>query len=114
MIGPITFLLLSKFDDGSALERLDEIVPLYADLLHRLADAGVEWVQIDEPALVADRTDAELAATRSVYDRLAALDHRPAILVASYFGDLGAALPVLTSTGIEGSPSTSSPDPSTR
>ncbi|NKR42665.1 5-methyltetrahydropteroyltriglutamate--homocysteine S-methyltransferase [Rhodococcus hoagii] len=102
VIGPITFLLLSKFDDGSALERLDEIVPLYADLLHRLADAGVEWVQIDEPALVADRTDAELAATRSVYDRLAALDHRPAILVASYFGDLGAALPVLTSTGIEG------------
>ncbi|NKS55081.1 5-methyltetrahydropteroyltriglutamate--homocysteine S-methyltransferase [Rhodococcus hoagii] len=102
VIGPITFLLLSKFDDGSALERLDEIVPQYADLLHRLADAGVEWVQIDEPALVADRTDAELAATRSVYDRLAALDHRPAILVASYFGDLGAALPVLTSTGIEG------------
>ncbi|MBM4725376.1 5-methyltetrahydropteroyltriglutamate--homocysteine S-methyltransferase [Rhodococcus hoagii] len=102
VIGPVTFLLLSKFDDGSALDRLDEIVPLYADLLHRLADAGVEWVQIDEPALVADRTDAELAATRSAYDRLAVLDHRPAILVASYFGDLGAALPVLTSTGIEG------------
>ncbi|MFM1724228.1 5-methyltetrahydropteroyltriglutamate--homocysteine S-methyltransferase [Rhodococcus sp. PAM 2766] len=102
VIGPVTFLLLSKFDDGSALDRLDEIVPLYADLLSRLADAGAEWVQIDEPALVADRTDAELAATRSVYDRLAALDHRPAILVASYFGDLGAALPVLTSTGIEG------------
>lgn len=102
VIGPVTFLLLSKFDDGAPSDRLDEVVPLYADLLHRLADAGVEWVQIDEPALVADRTDVELAATRSAYDRLAALDHRPAILVASYFGDLGAALPVLTSTGIEG------------
>lgn len=102
VIGPVTFLLLSKFDDGSPLDRLDELVPLYAELLGRLADTGVEWVQIDEPALVADRTDAELAAVRSVYDRLAAPSHRPAILVASYFGDLGAALPVLTSTGVEG------------
>lgn len=102
VIGPLTFLLLSKFDDGAPLDRLDEVVPLYADLLSRLADTGVEWVQIDEPALVADRTDAELAATRSVYDRLAALNHRPAILVASYFGDLGAALPVLVETGVEG------------
>ncbi|MCA1004732.1 5-methyltetrahydropteroyltriglutamate--homocysteine S-methyltransferase [Rhodococcus hoagii] len=102
VIGPVTFLLLSKFDDGAPLDRLDGIVPLYADLLAQLADAGVEWVQIDEPALVADRTDAELAATRSVYDRLAALNHRPAILAASYFGDLGPALPVLTSTGVEG------------
>lgn len=102
VIGPVTFLLLSKFENQAPLDRLDEIVPLYADLLGRLADAGIDWVQLDEPALVADRTDAELAATRSVYDRLAALDHRPAILVASYFGDLGPALPVLTETGIEG------------
>ncbi|PTR28771.1 methionine synthase (B12-independent) [Rhodococcus sp. OK519] len=102
VIGPVTFLLLAKFEGGAPLDRLDEIVPLYADLLSRLADAGIEWVQIDEPALVADRTDAELAATRSVYDRLSALDHRPAILVASYFGDLGPALPALVETGVEG------------
>ncbi|WP_433610301.1 5-methyltetrahydropteroyltriglutamate--homocysteine S-methyltransferase [Prescottella agglutinans] len=102
VIGPITFLLLSKFENQSPLDRLDDIVPLYADLLGRLADAGVEWVQIDEPALVADRTGAELAATRAVYDRLAAADHRPAILVASYFGDLGDALPTLVETGVEG------------
>ncbi|CAM2930208.1 5-methyltetrahydropteroyltriglutamate--homocysteine S-methyltransferase [Prescottella defluvii] len=102
VIGPVTFLLLSKFDGGSPLDRLDEIVPLYADLLARLADAGVEWVQIDEPALVADRTDAELTAAGAVYDRLSALDRRPAILLASYFGDLGPALPVLAETGVEG------------
>ncbi|WP_430331070.1 5-methyltetrahydropteroyltriglutamate--homocysteine S-methyltransferase [Rhodococcus sp. ACT016] len=102
VIGPVTFLLLSKFENGSPLDRLDELVPLYADLLGRLADKGVDWVQIDEPALVADRTSTELAAARSVYDRLAALTHRPAILVASYFGDLGPALPMLVETGVEG------------
>ncbi|MGF7122288.1 5-methyltetrahydropteroyltriglutamate--homocysteine S-methyltransferase [Rhodococcus sp. BE178] len=102
VIGPVTFLLLSKFEGGAPLDRLDEIVALYADLLARLEDAGVEWVQIDEPALVADRTDAEIAAVGAVYNRLSALDRRPAILLASYFGDLGPALPVLAETGVEG------------
>lgn len=104
IVGPVTFLLLSKSvgSDASLLDRLDEILPLYADLLKQLADAGADWVQIDEPALVADRSESEIAAVKKTYDYLSALETRPAILVASYFGDLGAALPALASTGIEG------------
>jgi 5-methyltetrahydropteroyltriglutamate--homocysteine methyltransferase len=104
IIGPITFLLLSKAVGGSAplLDRLDEILPLYGELLTRLAHAGAEWVQIDEPALVADRTRSEIDAAKKAYDFLSAVSTRPAILLASYFGDLGAALPVLASTGVEG------------
>ncbi|OZF38150.1 5-methyltetrahydropteroyltriglutamate--homocysteine S-methyltransferase [Rhodococcus sp. 14-2483-1-2] len=104
IIGPITFLLLSKAVGGGAplLDRLDEILPLYGELLTRLAHAGAEWVQIDEPALVADRTRSEIDAAKKAYDFLSAVSTRPAILLASYFGDLGAALPVLASTGVEG------------
>ncbi|MCZ4076684.1 5-methyltetrahydropteroyltriglutamate--homocysteine S-methyltransferase [Rhodococcus sp. H36-A4] len=104
IVGPVTFLLLSKSVGGDArlLDRLDEILPLYADLLTQLSDAGAEWVQIDEPALVADRTEAELAAAGRAYDYLSAVERRPAIMVASYFGYLGDALPILASTGIEG------------
>ncbi|REE73508.1 methionine synthase (B12-independent) [Rhodococcus wratislaviensis] len=104
VVGPVTFLLLSKAvgSDAPLLDRLDELVPLYADLLGQLADAGAEWVQIDEPALVADRTPEEIAAAKRVYDRLSALESRPAILVASYFGSLGDALPAIASTGVEG------------
>ena len=53
VVGPVTFLLLSKAVGSEAplLDRLNELVPLYADLLGRLADAGAQWVQIDEPAL---------------------------------------------------------------
>jgi 5-methyltetrahydropteroyltriglutamate--homocysteine methyltransferase len=103
VIGPVTFLLLSKSVDGSSLlDRLDDILPLYADLLTQLADAGAEWVQIDEPALVADRTADDIASAKRTYDYLSAIETRPALLVASYFGDLGAALPALASTGIEG------------
>jgi 5-methyltetrahydropteroyltriglutamate--homocysteine methyltransferase len=104
VVGPVTFLLLSKAvgSDAPLLDRLDELVPLYADLLGRLAGAGADWVQIDEPALVADRTPEEIAAAKRAYDRLSGLELRPAILVASYFGSLGDALPAIASTGVEG------------
>ncbi|MFH5211519.1 5-methyltetrahydropteroyltriglutamate--homocysteine S-methyltransferase [Antrihabitans sp. NCIMB 15449] len=108
VVGPITFLKLSKAvgssgsGSGSLLDRLDEIVPLYADLIGQLGAAGAEWVQIDEPALVTDLTAAELDYVRGTYDRLAAVAGRPSILVASYFGDLGAALPVLAGTAVDG------------
>ncbi|ABG96709.1 5-methyltetrahydropteroyltriglutamate--homocysteine S-methyltransferase [Rhodococcus jostii RHA1] len=104
VVGPVTFLLLSKAvgSDAPLLDRLDELVPLYADLLGRLAGAGADWVQIDEPALVADRNPKEIAAAKRAYDRLSGLELRPAILVASYFGSLGDALPAIASTGVEG------------
>ncbi len=91
VIGPITFLLLSKAVDGAGapIERLDELIPLYTDLLGQLADEGVEWVQIDEPALVTDISADAPALAERVYNTLGALDKRPAIHVATYFGDPG-------------------------
>lgn len=104
VIGPITFLALSKAvgDAGNPLERLDDIIPLYAQLLVSLADAGVKWVQIDEPIMVTDQVNniADLAA--DVYTRLAESFYRPAILVATYFGELDSVLPALARTPVEG------------
>ncbi|MEV1239587.1 5-methyltetrahydropteroyltriglutamate--homocysteine S-methyltransferase [Nonomuraea sp. NPDC050022] len=96
VVGPVTFLLLA-----GALERLDEVLGCYEELLAILAAEGVEWVQLDEPALVADRTPEELAAVTAAYERLGAAPSRPWLFVASYFGDLGEALPVLTATPVE-------------
>lgn len=103
IIGPITFLLLSKAVDGAGapIERLDECVPLYADLLSQLADNGAEWVQLDEPVLVTDIYTDAAALAEKVYSALGSLDKRPAIHVATYFGDPGAALPALARTPIE-------------
>lgn len=104
VLGPVTFLLLSKAvgSDVPLLDRVDELLPLYAELFGQLAAAGARWVQVDEPALVADRTPEEIAVARRVYDRLSAVPERPAILLASYFGGLGDALPALAATGVEG------------
>ncbi|MEV0299061.1 5-methyltetrahydropteroyltriglutamate--homocysteine S-methyltransferase [Nocardia sp. NPDC050710] len=103
IVGPITFLKLAKSVDGSdLLNRLPDLLPLYEQLLGLLAEAGAQWVQIDEPSLVTDLTETELAAVRTTYQRLSEVSARPSILVAAYFGRLGVALPVLAETGIEG------------
>ncbi|NLU61542.1 5-methyltetrahydropteroyltriglutamate--homocysteine S-methyltransferase [Rhodococcus sp. HNM0563] len=104
VVGPLTFLLLSKAVDGQGplLDRAGELVPLYQDLLAELAAAGIKWVQLDEPALVRDLDDATVAAVEHVYGTLSQAQDRPAILVASYFGNLGPALGALARTGVEG------------
>ncbi|MDO3070664.1 5-methyltetrahydropteroyltriglutamate--homocysteine S-methyltransferase [Mycobacteroides abscessus] len=103
VVGPITFLALSKSVDGAGapIERLDEVVALYEQLLVQLAEAGVAWVQIDEPVLVTDILPNGPELAERVYGRLGTVADRPAILVASYFGELGAALPALARTPIE-------------
>src|SRR6266516_4052939 len=106
LLGPVTFLLLAEPAAGSPagfrpLDRLDDVLEVYGRLLAALAADGVGWVQLDEPALVTDRTGGELAAVGRAYHRLAGLADRPRLLVASYFGDLAAALPVLVATPVE-------------
>ena len=103
IVGPLTFLLLSKAVDGAGapIERLDEVVPLYAELLGLLADNGAEWVQLDEPVLVTDISADATALAEKVYNELGSVKKRPAIHVATYFGDPGNALPALARTPVE-------------
>lgn len=103
IIGPITFLLLSKAVNGGGapIERLQELVPIYSELLSLLADNGAQWVQIDEPALVADISPDAPALAEAVYNALGKVSNRPAIYVATYFGDPGDSLGALARTPVE-------------
>ncbi len=107
VLGPVSFLLLAKaipthVPGFEPLALLDRVLACYADLLHELCDAGAEWVQLDEPALVCDQPPAVLAHVERAYRALTAETARPKILVASYFDRLGDALPVLAGTPVEG------------
>ncbi|MFE2867039.1 5-methyltetrahydropteroyltriglutamate--homocysteine S-methyltransferase [Embleya sp. NPDC059259] len=107
LVGPLTYLLLAKPAPGVAadfepLTLLDRLLPVYARLLADLRAAGAEWVQLDEPALVQDRSFAELNAAKRVYRDLGGRTDRPKLLVASYFDRLGEALPILARAPIEG------------
>ncbi|MFJ3840857.1 5-methyltetrahydropteroyltriglutamate--homocysteine S-methyltransferase [Streptomyces sp. NPDC090054] len=107
LVGPVTYLLLAKpapgvADDFEPLTLLDRLLPVYARVLADLKAAGADWVQLDEPALVQDRTPAELNVAARTYRELGALTERPKLLVASYFDRLGEALPVLAKAPVEG------------
>ncbi|GAB2958143.1 5-methyltetrahydropteroyltriglutamate--homocysteine S-methyltransferase [Micromonospora polyrhachis] len=99
LVGPGTFLLLAKGNDPFA--RLDDLVEAYAGILTALAQVGVAWVQLDEPAYVVDRSPAEIDALHRAYTRLGEIAPRPRIFVATYFGELGDALPALLDTPVE-------------
>ena len=103
VVGPITFLALSKAVDGAGapVGRLEELVAVYAELLELLADNGVEWVQFDEPVLVTDMLDNAAALAERTYQRLGGVAKRPALFVATYFGELTDALPALARTPVE-------------
>ncbi|MEF8797278.1 MAG: 5-methyltetrahydropteroyltriglutamate--homocysteine S-methyltransferase, partial [Salinivenus sp.] len=97
LIGPVSFLLLGKTqeEDLDALDLLDDLLPVYAEVLRELAEAGAEAVQLDEPTLVLDLSDEERAAFAEAYDilsrQLSGLDLD--LHVATYFGGLEENLP---------------------
>jgi 5-methyltetrahydropteroyltriglutamate--homocysteine methyltransferase len=110
IVGPVTFLLLSKPSENAPagyqpLDRLDDLIPVYAELLAALTAVGAEWVQLDEPALVSESIevprDVVLTAAKRAYDLLSAVPARPQIFVAAPYGSLDDALPVLASTPVE-------------
>ncbi|MDP9868860.1 MULTISPECIES: 5-methyltetrahydropteroyltriglutamate--homocysteine S-methyltransferase [Streptosporangium] len=107
LVGPLTYLLLAKAAPGSPegfvpLDLLGALVEVYAELLERLAGAGAQWVQLDEPALAGDLGAREVEALERAYRRLGGLSSRPKILLATYFGTVAAeALKVVASTAVE-------------
>jgi 5-methyltetrahydropteroyltriglutamate--homocysteine methyltransferase len=104
LLGPITFLLLGKgAEDGvEPLALLDSLLPVYAETIRRLAAAGAEWIQLDEPALVLDRTPAELAAVERAYAALAEARGPARLLVQTAYGHVGDAYQTLTGLPIDG------------
>jgi 5-methyltetrahydropteroyltriglutamate--homocysteine methyltransferase len=88
LLGPLSFLWLGKekeagFDRFSLLEQL---LPVYEDILARLKDQGVQWVQIDEPILGLDLPDQWRHAFSPAYWQLAR--RAPQLLLATYFSPL--------------------------
>jgi 5-methyltetrahydropteroyltriglutamate--homocysteine methyltransferase len=101
LIGPVTFLKLAKMRDGSdAFALLPRILPLYLKTLVALAEAGAEWVQMDEPVLVADLDEGARAALRAAYAVLAQAPVK--ILLAGYFGAVGDNLATLADLPVAG------------
>ncbi|MFD8495291.1 5-methyltetrahydropteroyltriglutamate--homocysteine S-methyltransferase [Amycolatopsis sp. NPDC059657] len=103
LVGPLTYLLLSKptVEGFDPLQLLDQLLIAYTELFAQLHHAGVQWIQLDEPAFAGDRTDRELQLLSYAYRVLGGLTSRPKVLVAGYFGKLGNALGRLARSPID-------------
>jgi 5-methyltetrahydropteroyltriglutamate--homocysteine methyltransferase len=87
IIGPVTYLWLGKSKDSTdRLSLLDDLLPVYGQLLQRLAEEGVEWVQIDEPILVTELDTEWRHALNTAYHNLKASPVN--LLLTTYFGQL--------------------------
>lgn len=88
LIGPLTYLWLGKCK-GQAFDKLDlleRLLPVYGEILQRLAAQGIDWVQIDEPILALDLPQAWKNAFERGYNLLQKEPGKK--LIATYFAGL--------------------------
>jgi len=101
LIGPLTLLLLGKGVDGfDPMILVPQITRAYQEILMALADAGVCWVQIDEPILVTDLKQGVSGAFRQVYRELTSLPVK--LMLTTYFDSLAENLELAVELGTAG------------
>jgi 5-methyltetrahydropteroyltriglutamate--homocysteine methyltransferase len=104
LLGPITLLSLAKSHDETfdPLSLLERILPVYEEIISRLAAGGAGWIQLDEPILVTDVTDAQIAALETAYTVLARAKGDAKLLVQTYFDHVGKAYDNLANLPVDG------------
>jgi methionine synthase (B12-independent) (EC 2.1.1.14) len=101
LVGPFTYLWLGKEKDVSnKLDLLERLLPVYQTLLRKLAEKGIEWVQIDEPILVTELTPEWQTALKTAYRALS--QTKVKLLLASYFGEQAENCPLAQSLPVDG------------
>ncbi|QPG74214.1 methionine-synthesizing 5- methyltetrahydropteroyltriglutamate--homocysteine methyltransferase [Brettanomyces nanus] len=92
ILGPVSYLFLGKPDKDSLdlepIALLKSLLPVYIQLLKKLAAAGAKEVQVDEPTLVLDMPKKVQAAFKTAYDAFAAEEGLPELILTTYFGDV--------------------------
>lgn len=85
IVGPVTFVALSKGGDQSFEDKVRTLLPLYVEVLQSLIDAGAELIQIDEPILVTNKAAELEAITREAYEAFAEADVAKSLVIQTYF-----------------------------
>ncbi|RPE13957.1 5-methyltetrahydropteroyltriglutamate--homocysteine S-methyltransferase [Chitinophaga lutea] len=90
LIGPVSYLLLGKEKERGfhRISLLEKLLPVYIEVLQKLQEAGAVWVQLDEPFLAMDLSEAEAAAFRNAYAEIARKCKGLKLMIATYFEGL--------------------------
>ena len=101
LLGPVTYLWLGKVkgEQFDRLSLLNDILPVYQQVLAELAKRDIEWVQIDEPALVLELPQAWLEAFKPAYQ---ALQGHSKLLLTTYFDSIGQNIETIRELPVQG------------
>jgi 5-methyltetrahydropteroyltriglutamate--homocysteine methyltransferase len=91
IIGPVSYLLLGKEKQEGfhRIELINKLLPIYFEILKKLQDENVEYVQFDEPFLALNLTDIERAALLYTYKEINEKFPNIKIILANYFDCFG-------------------------
>ena len=86
ILGPITYLKLSKgYEENDFSNVLQRFIPLYVQLLKELEEAGVSWVQIDEPILGTNLSKEVIQKAKQVYEQFHNAAPKLKLILQTYF-----------------------------
>ena len=102
LVGPFTLLQLSEFHGCVKEDFVGAFIEAYARIFKQLEDLGANWIQLDEPSLVKDLDEKELALFKELYEPLLLQKGRLKVLAQTYFGDVRDAYDVLLKLPFDG------------
>ncbi|OZG50933.1 5-methyltetrahydropteroyltriglutamate--homocysteine S-methyltransferase [Bombiscardovia coagulans] len=109
LIGPYTFLKLTRGPRGEQIKYDDQVVEavsdVYAHVIRRFIDLGASWVQFDEPYLVLDKGEEDINLLRGLYSHILPARHSTRgsiqLLIQTYFGHIADCYEVVTHMGFD-------------
>ncbi|PST45964.1 5-methyltetrahydropteroyltriglutamate--homocysteine methyltransferase [Bifidobacterium sp. UTCIF-37] len=107
LIGPYTFLKLSRDDNAQELTYdkglVNAVAAVYAEVITKFAELGAEWIQIDEPFLVLDKQPGDVELFKSLYAKiLPARKGGIKVLLNTYFGHIADVYETVNLLGFDG------------
>lgn len=102
LVGPFTLLQLSEFHGCVKEDFVGAFIEAYARIFKQLEYLGANWIQLDEPSLVKDLDERELALFKALYEPLLLQKGRLKVLAQTYFGDVRDAYDVLLKLPFDG------------
>ncbi|MGJ7032679.1 5-methyltetrahydropteroyltriglutamate--homocysteine S-methyltransferase [Niabella hirudinis] len=99
LLGPVTFLLLGKEKEAGfdRLDLLNNLLPVYFEVLEKLDQQGAYYIQVDEPCLALGLGEKALQAIKTTYTAFFKRFPNLRIMLTNYFDCFGANLETVLS-----------------
>lgn len=103
LIGPVSFLLLGKMKDkSSTLSLIDSLLEVYSEVISFLSQRGADWIMLEEPCFVMERSKEEIEVLRVAYKKLSLTKGKSKLGIITYFDTVGENYEILCELPVDG------------